>query len=170
MAEEFETWLHQLNEAFVTSTTASLDIEEALTIVKHRTARRGRSTEQPRVKRIVIRSKDGKEADPNEECCRIYKLRKRVHDEQRDTQRRAAVPDGSDLLDHPQDIADPQHAELDNPLQAAVSGDMDDVNVVTLAGESGVPLAYNLRATYFDRQGERIDDQPADPATTRKAI
>jgi diguanylate cyclase (GGDEF)-like protein/PAS domain S-box-containing protein len=36
LAEEFETWLHQLNEDFVASTTASLDIEGALTIVKRR--------------------------------------------------------------------------------------------------------------------------------------
>jgi predicted ATPase/class 3 adenylate cyclase/DNA-binding CsgD family transcriptional regulator len=41
MAEEFETWLHQLNEAFVTSTTASLDIDEALAIVMGRTATDG---------------------------------------------------------------------------------------------------------------------------------
>ena len=33
MADEFETWLRQLNEAFVTSTTASLNIQEALAIV-----------------------------------------------------------------------------------------------------------------------------------------
>ena len=36
MAEEFETWLHQLNETFVSSTTASLDIDEALAIVMGR--------------------------------------------------------------------------------------------------------------------------------------
>jgi hypothetical protein len=38
MAEEFETRLHQLNEAFVASTTASINIDEALTVVKHRAA------------------------------------------------------------------------------------------------------------------------------------
>jgi RNA polymerase sigma factor (sigma-70 family) len=38
MAEEFETRLHQLNDAFVASTTASLNIEEALTVVKRRAA------------------------------------------------------------------------------------------------------------------------------------
>lgn len=38
MAEEFEKWLHQLDEVFVSSTTDYLDVEEALRIVKRRAA------------------------------------------------------------------------------------------------------------------------------------
>lgn len=48
MADDFERWLHDLNDAFVASTTASLDIEEALTITKQRALRAARrDTEQP---------------------------------------------------------------------------------------------------------------------------
>jgi tetratricopeptide (TPR) repeat protein len=61
MADEFETWLNQLNDAFVASTTASLDIEESLAIVKRRaiTDRKGDSGPDLMLNRATARDAVG---------------------------------------------------------------------------------------------------------------
>jgi hypothetical protein len=57
MADEFETWLHQLNEDFVASTTVSLDIEATLAIVKRRA-----DTDLPAVQPVLAANARGRDA------------------------------------------------------------------------------------------------------------